>query len=291
MIPEKVQALLDFIEFLDKNKNNYITKYLPLCDELSELDEQRNKLNPRENYRDKQLYDNVQREIEIKFTPILENIYNPISTKLKDLGIWSGDDVMTSIYNNNIGDVLEFQQSFTEEDINVIKHYKEKYLSFRIETNSNFMCLSLILSRLDEIYKILFDFFKDTNENEFENFEAKVVNLDNLEQLVQTLKGNKGKNIHYSIPFESLSTKEEKNESNRHNSLKNNYNVIMGDNFNIGDISKNKGQINVGKNITANEKGDDEISKKAYRWQKRDTIITITLSIIGLIIAYFSMNK
>lgn len=63
------------------------------------------------------------------------------------------------------------------------------------------------------------------------------------------------------------------------------------DNFNIGDISKNKGQINVGKNITANEKGDDEISKKAYRWQKRDSIITITLSIIGLIIADFSMNK
>ena len=54
MIPEKVQALLNFIEFLDKNKNNYITKYLPLSDELNELDEQRNKLNPRENYRDKQ---------------------------------------------------------------------------------------------------------------------------------------------------------------------------------------------------------------------------------------------
>lgn len=291
MIPEKAQALLNFIELLDKNKNNYITKYLPLCDELNELDEQRNKLNPRENYRDKQLCDNIQREIEIKFTPILENIYNPISTKLKDLGIWSGDEVMTSIYNNIIGDILEFQQSFTEEDINVIKYYKEKYLSFRIETNSNFMCLSLILSRLDEVYKKVFDFFKDTNENEFENFEAKVVNLDNLDQLLQNLKENKSKNIHYSIPFESLSTKEEKNESNKHNSLNNNYNVIMGDNFNIGDISKNKGQINVGKNITANEKGDDEISKKAYRWQKRDSIITITLSIIGLIIADFSMNK
>ena len=198
---------------------------------------------------------------------------------------------MTSIYNNIIGDILEFQQSFTEEDINVIKYYKEKYLSFRIETNSNFMCLSLILSRLDEVYKIVFDFFKDTNENEFENFEAKVVNLDNLDQLLQNLKENKSKNIHYSIPFESLSTKEEKNESNKHNSLNNNYNVIMGDNFNIGDISKNKGQINVGKNITANEKGDDDISKKAYRWQKRDSIITITLSIIGLIIADFSMNK
>ena len=131
MIPEKVQALLNFIEFLDKNKNNYITKYLPLCDELNELDEQRNKLNPRENYRDKQLCDNIQREIEIKFTPILVNIYNPISTKLKDLGIWSGDELMTSIYNNNIGDILEFQQSFTEEDINVIKYYKEKFLSFR----------------------------------------------------------------------------------------------------------------------------------------------------------------
>ena len=291
MIPEKVQALLNFIEFLDKNKNEYITKYIPLCDELKELDKQRSVLKPRENYKDKQLYDNLQSEIEVKFAPIMENIYNSLSLKLRELGIWSGDDVMTSIYNNNIGEILEFQKLFTEEDIKVIKYYKVKYISFRNETNSNFMCLSLILSRLDEIYKILFDFFKDTNENEFEDFESKVVNLDNIEQLIQTFQENKDKNIHYFIPFESLLNKKEKSESKEINSLKSNYNFIMGDNINIGDIQKNKGQINVGKNITANEKGEDETSKKAFRWQKHEIIITIILSIIGLVITYFSMNK
>ncbi|MBP0613958.1 hypothetical protein J8J42_13010 [Chryseobacterium sp. cx-311] len=292
MIPDKVQALVNFIDFLDKNKNEYITRYIPLCDELNELDKQRSILKPRENYKDKKLYDKVQREIEVKFAPIIENIYNPVTSKLKELRIWSGDDVMTSIYNNNIGEILEFQKIFTDEDIEVLKDYKRKYISFRTETNNNFMCLSLVWSRLDEIYKILFDFFKDTKENEFENFEAKIVSLANIEQLLQAFKEDKGKNIHYSIPFESLVNKKEKSESKETNTLKSNYNVFnMGDNINIGDISKNKGQINVGKNTSADEKVEDETAKKAFRWQRRETVITIILTTIGLIIAYFSMNK
>jgi hypothetical protein len=167
-------------------------------------------LRPRENYIDKQLYDNLQNEIELKFNPIMENIYNLISLKLRELGIWSGDDVMTSIYNNNIGEILEFQKEFTSEDVEIIKDYKRKYISFRTQTNSNFMCLSLILSSLDEIYKILFDFFKDTSENEFKAFEAKIVSLDNIEELIQTFKDNKGQNIQYSIPLDSLIDKKEK---------------------------------------------------------------------------------
>lgn len=293
MIPDKVKALLDFIEFLDKNKNEYITKYIPLCDELNELDKQRNILKPRENYRDKQLYDNLQKEIEIKFTPVMENIYNPVSSKLRELGIWSGDGVMTSIYNNNIGEILEFQSTFSGEDIEVVNYYKRKYISFRTETNNNnFMCLSLVLSRLDEIYKILFDFFKDTKENEFASFEAKIESLYSIEQLIQTFKENRGQNIRYSIPFEKLTSKKEEVSSKEFNNVKNNFNVFnMGDNINIGNVSKNKGKINVGKNISVNEQVEDENAKKAFRWQKKETIVTITLTIIGLIIAYFSMLK
>jgi hypothetical protein len=64
----------------------------------------------------------------------------------------------------------------------------------------------------------------------------------------------------------------------------------MGDNNYIGDVNKNKGQINIGKNNSINEKVDDETTEKAFRWQKRETIITIILTVIGLIIAYFSMK-
>ena len=67
MIPDKVQALLDFIDFLDKNKNEYITKYIPLCNELQDLDRRRSILKPLENYKEKRLYDDLQKEIENKF--------------------------------------------------------------------------------------------------------------------------------------------------------------------------------------------------------------------------------
>jgi len=47
MIPEKIKALFDFIDYIDESKAEYIAKYLPLCEELSKLDIQRSKLKPR----------------------------------------------------------------------------------------------------------------------------------------------------------------------------------------------------------------------------------------------------
>jgi FtsZ-binding cell division protein ZapB len=93
MIPQKIQALFDFIDFLDANKKEYIEKYIPLCNELSELDKQRSKLKPNENYKDKQSYECIQKEIKEKFEPITDNIYKPVTNKLRELGIWSRDDV------------------------------------------------------------------------------------------------------------------------------------------------------------------------------------------------------
>lgn len=69
--------------------------------------------------------------------------------------------------------------------------------------------------------------------------------------------------------------------------------IIMGDKIEVKDISNNNGQINVGKNIkTKTEvKADDELAKKSYRWQKRDTIISIIIGVIGIVIAYLSLAK
>ena len=52
MIPPKIQALFDFIDYLDNNKKQYIEKYIPLCDELDALAKQRRKLKPNNNYKD-----------------------------------------------------------------------------------------------------------------------------------------------------------------------------------------------------------------------------------------------
>src|SRR5690606_11987640 len=84
MIPEKIQALFDFIDYLDSRKAELIDKYLPLCDELSKLDVQRSNLKPRDNYMDKQKYDEIQKIIAEKFKPITQNIYIPVLNRLQE---------------------------------------------------------------------------------------------------------------------------------------------------------------------------------------------------------------
>ncbi|AKH93222.1 hypothetical protein [Elizabethkingia anophelis] len=291
MIPSRIQVLFDFIDFLDKNKNEYIDKYIPLCNELSMLNKKRSILKPHENYKDKQAYDSIQKEIEEKFTPIIENIYKPVTNKLKELGIWSGDDIFTSIWNNNISEITDFKKNFLDEDIDIVIHYKKKYIDFRTETNNDFMCLSLIFSNLDEIFKELFVFFKDSDKDEFENFETKIVELESVEELAQSLKDSKGKNVNFSISFEKLTKNKGKLQSEENNNIKNQLNVFnMGDNIKFDNISKNKGQITIGKNTTTKIESDDKFAKKSFLWQKYGAIITIIIGIITLIIGYLSMR-
>ena len=290
MIPLKIQALFDFIDFLDKNKATYIDKYIPLCNELKELDEQRSVLKPNENYKDKHSYDEIQRQIKEKFEPITENIYKPITSKLKELGIWLGDDVYTSIWNNNISEISNFKRSFSEEDTQIVFQYKQKYLSFRTETNNDFLCLSFVFSNLDEIMKELFDYFKNTEENEFDSFETKTIEVGDFSEIAKNIKENSRKNVKYSIPNENLSGKKHATQVAKIAEIKNEFNVYnMGDKIKVGDISKNKGQITIGKYNKTDVNSNDEIAKKSFRWQKRDTIIMIIIGIIGLVIAYLSM--
>ncbi|RYD57573.1 MAG: hypothetical protein EOP56_07270 [Sphingobacteriales bacterium] len=204
MISERIQSLFDFIDYLDARKTEYIDKYIPLCDELRDLDIQRSKLNPKGNYVDKQKYDNLQREITEKFRPITENIYFPILNKLKELKIWTGDAVFASIWNNNSSAIYDFKENFESEDIAEVIAYKQKYLSFRKETNSNFLCLQFVLSDLDQIYKELFDFFKDTTENEFESFETKTLKVNSIEDAVKNYMDNHEKTFRFSLRHKSL---------------------------------------------------------------------------------------
>lgn len=292
MIPQKIQALFEFIDFLDKNKAEYIQKYIPLCNELKELGKQRNALKPNENYKDKQSYDSIQKQIKEKFEPITDNIYKPITSKLQELGIWSGDDVYTSIWNNNISEIADFKRNFSEEDVKQILQYKQKYLSFRAEANSDFLCLSFLLSNLDETLKELFDFFKDTNENEFASFETKIIEVESFAEIAKNIKENIGENVKYSIPSETFFEKKHTTPTPKIADIKNEFNVYnMRDKIEVGTISNNSGQITLGKDNKTEVNNSDEIAKKSFRWQKRETIITIIIGIIGIVIAYLSMGK
>lgn len=240
MIPQRIQALFDFIDYLDSKKTEYIDTYIPLCEELSSLDVQRSKLEPRSNYLDKQKYDAIQKEIEEKFQPITQNIYTPVLNKLKDLKIWSGDDIFTSIWNNNSSAISDFKESFESDDIVKVIAYKQKYLNFRKETNSNFLCLQIVFSNLDDIYKELFDFFKDTPENEFESFETKTVKVNSIADAVKEFAANKEKAVRFSIPQESLFDYQNVRQyyPQMYHQMPNIKNeIIMGNKIQVGDIT------------------------------------------------------
>jgi hypothetical protein len=146
MITPKIQSLFDFISFWDSNKNEYIEKYIPLCEELKKLDVERSKLKPRENYNDKVAYDKIQNIIKVKFEPLTAFVHKPILNKLKELGIWTGDEIYTSIWHNNSETIFNFRENFSQEDIAEVISFKLKYINFRTQTNSNFLDLQLAFS-------------------------------------------------------------------------------------------------------------------------------------------------
>lgn len=169
--------------------------------------------------------------------------------------------------------------------------YKQKYLLFRTETNNDFLCLSFVFSNLDEIFKSLFDFFKDTQENEFDSFETKTIEVGDFDEMAKNLKDSIGKNVKYSIPSETFFNKKQTTQTTKSPSIKNEFNIFnMGDKIEVGNISNNKGQITLGKDNKTEVNSNDEIAKKSFHWQKRSTIISIIIGIVGIIIASFSMR-
>jgi len=283
MIPQKIQALLDFIDYLDKNKKVYIEKYVPLCNELKVLHSQREKLNPRNNYTDKQEYDKIQTQIAEKFKPITQKIYNPITSKLRELGIWSGDDTYNSIWNNNSSAINDFKENFKTEDISQIMESKHKYLSFRKETNTDFLCLIFVFHNLDEIFKELFDFFKDTNENEFDSFETKKIEVNSIGEAFKRFRENPTENISFTIPMQPFSNMSINKETGTNTTnIKNE--LIMGDKFQVGDIPNNSGQITIGNKNKTNVNENDDLTRKSFNWQKTGIIVATVLAIVTIIL-------
>lgn len=213
-IAPRVEALFTFIDFLDKNKKEYLETYLPVVKTLTELGKLRSSLNPKSNYKSKLEFDLVQEEIKEKFAPLYNNVSKPIMDKLKELDLWNGDDGFISVYNLNIVAINECSTNFTENSIKKIRKFKSKYVAFRNETNTSFLSLDNLFHNLDDVLKVLFDFFKDTNENEFENFEKNIIEVDSIYEVFENLKRG---NTNISIPLRVIENRREQNSIEQQN--------------------------------------------------------------------------
>lgn len=284
MVPAEIQKLFYFIEYLDRRKAE-LMQYIPLCDELIKLNAERFKLNSHSNYKDKFREDEIEAEIEEKIKPITDYIQNPIRDKIIELEIWSGSFSDFSLWNKYYGIISSFKEEFVREDVEQVLKYKKMYLDFRTDTNTDFVVLHSIFRGFDEILKQLFDFFKDTKDDEFEAFENKV-NVGSLREGIEhmLLSGKPGS---FTIPNEAIlphkghSKLEDRvsiyNISNNIEklSVKNKVETKGDNNTVISGVSRSK--IDIGNSSPTPKKG-------AGFWAITSVIIAVITLIVALIV-------
>jgi hypothetical protein len=190
MINKRVQALFDFIDYLNLNKDFFKSKVVEFK-KLEQLKVERDNFNPDKTFKERIEYNKLDKILKETFDKLNEDVITPFFAKVNDTNICDYNKLET-LYNWNISEINDLKVNFTDNDIPVILEYKEKYLNFRRETNYHFFH-SFFFNDLDEILKILFDFFKETQINEFESFETKTIKADDLNELVNFLQIGRSK--------------------------------------------------------------------------------------------------
>jgi hypothetical protein len=206
----KIKALFQFIEYLHSNIENF-NQYNDLIKELEELNKERNKLNPENNYKDKLQYDRVQAELESKFEIIKENTTNLIIAKAKELNVCNFENEPNYSFNGIEAEIHQFKKNFNNEDLPLIFKHKSLYLEYRSQTHKTFLSLQFFFDELDEITKSLFDYFKDTGQNEYEEFETKSIQVNDVNEAIEQIQKGAKK---VSFPFDSFDNTNVQQQSN-----------------------------------------------------------------------------
>lgn len=187
MITPKIKALFHFIEYLNSNIDNF-NQYNGLIKELELLDEERQKVRSKKTFKDKLKYDEVQAEIETKFKILQGNTANLIKAKAKELNVCNFDNEPNYSFNGIETDIRQLKENFSKDDLPEIFKHKQQYIEYRKQTHKTFLSLAFFIDELDEITKSLFDYFKETEQNEFEAFETKAIPVNSIVEAIQGFK-------------------------------------------------------------------------------------------------------
>jgi len=199
MITKKIKALFQFIEFLHSNIEKF-KQYDEVINELHLLDKERSKVRSRKNFADKLKYDEVQAEIKDKIKIIQENIITPIRSKATELRVCNFQHEPLYNWNGVESDIHTLKENFSKDDLPEIFKHKSKYIEFRTQTNCTYF-LDIFFSDLDEILKELFDYFKETEQNEFETFETKAIQANDISEAVKLFQQGYKK---FTLPIDLL---------------------------------------------------------------------------------------
>lgn len=200
MITPKIKTLFQFIDYLHSNIENF-NQYNDLIKELESLNKVRSNLKPEQNYKDKLQYNKVQAEIENKFKTLQHNTANLIKAKAKELNVCSFENEPRYNFNGVETQIRQLKKNFSNEDLPEIFRHKSQYLEYRSSTHDTFLSLQIFFDELDKIAKSLFDYFKDTEQNEFEAFEIKAIPVNSIAEAIQGFKKGQSK---FSLPSSFL---------------------------------------------------------------------------------------
>jgi hypothetical protein len=187
MITPKIKALFQFIEYLHSNIDNFNLNN-DLINELELLDKKRKKVKDKKTFKDKLKYDAVQFEIENKFKTLQGNTANLIKAKAKELNVCNFDNEPNYSFNGIETDIHQLKENFSKDDLPEIFKYKQQYIKYRTTTHKTFLSLAFFIDELDEVTKSLFDYFKETEQNEFEAFENKLIHANNLSDVFKAIR-------------------------------------------------------------------------------------------------------
>lgn len=196
MIPHKIEVLFNFIDYLHSNIENF-NQYNNIIKELDALFDERDKLRPEKNYKEKERFKIVQQEFESKFE-ILQNFTAiPIIEKAKELNVCSYEKPAKFNFFGIENEIRLLKEQYTNEDIAEIIKHKNKYIEYRTQTHNSFYSLEYFYCLLDRICEDLFNFFCDETKDEFKPIETKKRYIT-LSELIQK------NTISWKIEYEPL---------------------------------------------------------------------------------------
>lgn len=205
MITPKIKALFHFIEYLNSNIDSFNLNN-DLIKELELLFEERQKVCSKKTFKDKLKYDEVQAEIETKFKILQGNTANLIKEKAKELNVCNFDNEPIYSFNDIETDIRQLKENFSKDDLPEIFKHKKQYIEYRKQTHKTFFSLALFIDELDEITKSLFDYFKETEQNEFEAFESKAIQVNDIGEAVKLFQSGKFQKFTFPNSFLNPST-------------------------------------------------------------------------------------
>ena len=187
------KSILEFIEYLYENRG-YMKDDVKTIESIRRINEKQGSLKPKEKYKDAKEFENL----EVRKDDLRNNLTwdNLIRSKAKELNLYKWDSVEIV---NELGNGLEFhlKSGIKPAEEEKIIEAKEKYLTFRKDTNFCEFSNGFLFGDLDRALTPFFGAFTDVSDMKRTQSEppAPQPEADPVEAIINNFNGDSIENI------------------------------------------------------------------------------------------------